>query len=406
MPNDITHEGSIGSRLRAARRERGMTQEALAERAGVSLDVISDLERERREAARISTLTLLADALGVTLSALLDRRERLEREQPAGVLAVRDALLSVSDLPGVDPGDGDGEPAAPAALAALVRGGWDLYWAGRLSELAGMLPGLIGEARLARGQSGPAAAAPLAQSYQLAADLLVHTGNDDLAMVAAERALAAAAAGDDELQHAVLCGTASWVLLHQGRAADAERVALAAAQKIEPRMSTAAPAHLTVWGSLLLSAAAPAAAASRADSAEEYLGLARSAAVRFEADRHDYWTSFGPTQVAMQACYANSVLGRPGKALKAARGVRRENLLDISWGAHHLDVAQALACDGRADRDRQAAEALGVAHSVSAEWFRHQGLARSLTRELADRRRRLGEPLATLMASIGGPEGR
>lgn len=398
---DASTDGTIGSRLRAARRERGLTQEQLAERSGVSLGIISDLEQGRRETARITTFTKLAGALGVTLSTLLDRRERMEREQPAGVLAVRDALLSVDDLPGIDPGADDGQPTALPALEAEVQRGWDLYWAGRLGDLAGLLPGLIGEARLTRGQSGPEAAKPLAQAYQLAADLMVHVGSDDLAMVAAERALKAAAAGDDELQHATLMGTASWVLLHQGRTAEAERVAASAAEGIEPRMSAATPEHLTVWGSLLLTAVAPAATASRADNAEAYIGLARSAAGRFEADRHDYWTSFGPTQVAMQACYANAVLGRPGRALKAAEGVRRENLLGISWGAHHLDRAQALATDGRPGRDRQAVEALAVAHAVSPEWFRHQGLARSLTRELADRRSRLGEPLATLVAAVG-----
>lgn len=398
---DSTGDGTIGSRLRTARRERGLTQETLAERAEVSLGVISDLEQERRETARITTLTKLADALGITLSALLDRRERLEREQPAGILGVRDALLSISDLPGIDTAADDGAPTPLASLESSVRQGWEMYWAGRLGDLAGILPGLIGEARLTRGQSGPEAARPLAQAHQLAACLMVHVGSDDLAMVAAERALHAAANGDDELQHAILAGTASWVLLHQGRAGDAERVARVAAEKIEPRMSSATPEHLTVWGSLLLSAAAPAAAASRGDDVESYIGLARSAAGRFEADRHDYWTSFGPTQVSMQACYANTVLGRPGRALKAAQGVRRKDLLGISWGAHHLDKAQALAADGRAGDNRRAVDALAVAHAVSPEWFRHQGLARSLTRELADRRTRLGEPLSTLMESIG-----
>lgn len=404
--NSNMPESSIGERLREARRERAVTQEALAEAAGVSVDVISDLERGRRQSARITTLTKLANSLGITLSALLDRRERMQSRSAVGILPVRDALLAVSDLPGIDPAADSGEPTSLPALEAQVRIGWGLYWAGELSDLALMLPGLIGEARLTRINAGTGAARPLAQAYQLAADLMVHAGNDDLAMVAAERALAAAAAGDDELQHATLAGTAAWVLLHQGRTADAERVARSAAEKIEPRLSTATPEHLTVWGSLLLTAAAPAASASRGDVAEDYLGLARAAAGRFGADRHDYWTSFGPTQVAMQSCYANATLGRPGRALKAALGVRRENLLDISWGAHHLDKAQALAMDARPDDDRKAAEALAVAHGVSPEWFRHQGLARSLTRELADRRQRLGEPLATLMASIGAPSPR
>lgn len=390
---------TIGMRLRRARLDRGLTQEGLAERAGVSIDTIRKLEQGQRETARVTTLTLLARASGITLSDLLGRRERLERAGLDGVLPVRDVLLSPADLyPGVDMREDDGEATPLPELEAQVRRGWDCYWSGRLSDLAAMLPGLIGEARVTRDAIGTAGSGPLAQAYQLAADLMVHTGHDDLAAVAAERGVAASARGDDELQHAMLAGTASWVLLHQARHAEAEDVARRAAEAIEPRMSSATPEHLTVWGSLLLSAAAPAASAGRADDTADHIGLARSAAARFDQDRHDYWTSFGPVQVAMQDCYTSATLGRPGRALKAAEGVRRENLLHISWGAHKLDVAVALA-DAR--RDRDAVEALSEAHGVSAEWFRHQGMARSLVRELVERQRRLSGPLRQLATTVG-----
>lgn len=375
-----------------------MTQEELAERAGVSADTVKKLEQGQRTTARISTLTALAKGLGVTPSALLGRRERLERNSPDGVLAVRDALLSPADLyPGIDPGDA-GEPMGAAELGAAVRHGWDCYWAGSLGELAGMLPGLIGEGRLAERENGAGACGALAQSYQLAADLMVHMGNDDLAAVAAERALSAAARGDDELQHATLAGTASWVLLHQGRHADAELVARKAAEAIEPReLGTAAGEHVTVYGALLLSAAAPAAAA-RAAAVAGYMDAAGEAAALLPGDRHDYWVSFGPTQVAMQRCYTSAVLGEPGRALDAARAVRQADLLPISWGAHHLDVAQACV-DAR--KYRQATGALLTACEVSPQWFRHQGTARGLVRQLREHERRPSGPLKRLQAVTG-----
>jgi transcriptional regulator with XRE-family HTH domain len=397
MDASITSDSqTIGDRVKIARRERAITQEELAERARVSPDIIRKLEQGQRTSAKISTLIKIANGLGITLSALLGRRERLDRSATEGILAVRDALLSVGDLPGFG-ADGDDEPTPLGELETMVHRGWGMYWDGRLADLAGLLPGLIAEARATREHAGAAAATALAQSYQLAADLMVHVGNDDLAMIAAERALAAAAQGDDELQHATLAGTASWVLLHQGRTADAEKVAAAAARQIEPMLSSATPEHLTVWGALLLTAAAPAATASKADEVATYIGLARSAAGQFGTDRHDYWVSFGPTQVAMQETYTSVVLGQSGRALKAAQGVRRENLLGISWGAHHLDKAQALA-DSR--RGGEAVDALAEAHSVSPEWFRHQGLARSLVRELVERQRRLTPALRQLAGSV------
>lgn len=389
---------TIGARLRQARQERGLTQDELADRSGVSRDLIAKLEQERRMTARVTTLTQLANALGISLSGLLGRRERLGPLHDGGVIAVRNTVLAVEDLPGMEPEDGDGEPLSPADLDAAVRRGWDTRYKGRLGDLAALLPGLTAEARAAKRALAPAAAGALAQSYQLCADLLVHVGHDDLAAIAIERALAAAADGDDELQQAVLYGTAAWVYMHQGRPDAAEQVARTAADRIEPSLSKATPQQLTVWGALLLWAAAAAADQGHASETADYLGLARAAAGRFSEDRHDYWTNFGPTQVAMQAVHAAAVLERPSEALQAATQVRRADLLGISWGAHQLDVAKAYS-DGR--RGREAVEALSKAHSIAPEWFRQQGPARYLVRRVVEHERRLTPAMRTLAAAVG-----
>jgi predicted ATPase/transcriptional regulator with XRE-family HTH domain len=56
----------FGDLLRQARRRAGLTQEALAERTGLSARGISDLERGFHRAPHRETLNLLADALGLT----------------------------------------------------------------------------------------------------------------------------------------------------------------------------------------------------------------------------------------------------------------------------------------------------------------------------------------------------
>jgi transcriptional regulator with XRE-family HTH domain len=53
----------FGSRLRRFRIAAGISQEALAERAGISVDAVAALERGRRTRPRAFTLRLLADAL-------------------------------------------------------------------------------------------------------------------------------------------------------------------------------------------------------------------------------------------------------------------------------------------------------------------------------------------------------
>jgi predicted ATPase/transcriptional regulator with XRE-family HTH domain len=50
--------------LRRQRLTAGLTQEALAERAGLSAKAVSDLERDLARSPRLATVTLLADALG------------------------------------------------------------------------------------------------------------------------------------------------------------------------------------------------------------------------------------------------------------------------------------------------------------------------------------------------------
>ncbi|HEY3003649.1 MAG TPA: helix-turn-helix transcriptional regulator [Kribbellaceae bacterium] len=67
---------SIGDRLRKLRGERGLTQEQLAERADVSVDLVKKLEQNARSSARLASLAALADALAVSPAELLDERPR------------------------------------------------------------------------------------------------------------------------------------------------------------------------------------------------------------------------------------------------------------------------------------------------------------------------------------------
>jgi predicted ATPase/DNA-binding XRE family transcriptional regulator len=57
--------GSFGALLRRLRLAAGLTQEALAERAGVSARAVSDLERHPDRLPRLDSATLLADALAL-----------------------------------------------------------------------------------------------------------------------------------------------------------------------------------------------------------------------------------------------------------------------------------------------------------------------------------------------------
>ncbi len=63
--------GTLGERLGMMRRLCGLTQEQLAEKAGLSISAVRKLEHGRRDGVRMATLTALAGALGVEAGELL-----------------------------------------------------------------------------------------------------------------------------------------------------------------------------------------------------------------------------------------------------------------------------------------------------------------------------------------------
>jgi transcriptional regulator with XRE-family HTH domain len=385
---------TLGDRLRRLRREHSLTQEELAQASGVSQEMIAKTEQGRRH-PRLTVLAKFADALDVPLSELIDDRPRLDgAREGASVLALRDVLLSPSLLPGVDPATDDGDPTPLPQLTAAVADTGRLYWAGEFARLAARLPRLVGEARLTTQSAGPAAYGLLAQSYDLAAILLVHLGKEDLAALAAERAVTAAASSDDELLHAMERGTYAWVLLHQGRFTEAEHLAATVAAGIEPSFSAPAK-HVAVWGSLLMTALAPAAAAGSDFSG--YIALASAAGERLGGKVDIYQASFGPALVHMQACHAYAVSREPAKALTAARRLHPGDLAGIYYGRHLLDVAQAHT-DAR--HTQAATTVLAQARAQAPVWFRHQGIARILVDDLVEQQKRLSSPLRELAAAI------
>jgi transcriptional regulator with XRE-family HTH domain len=70
----VTQElAPIARRLKALREIAGMSQQSLAVSAGLSVSLVSQIERGSRVDPRMSTITALAGALGVTLDELVGR---------------------------------------------------------------------------------------------------------------------------------------------------------------------------------------------------------------------------------------------------------------------------------------------------------------------------------------------
>ena len=109
----MTHEELkrlFGLRVQALRRRRGLTQEALAEAIGKSVDTISNVERGAGS-PRVETALDIANTLGVTLAELFDVEERADDRGREHRKAIEKIVALV----------GDQDEATLQALGELLR---------------------------------------------------------------------------------------------------------------------------------------------------------------------------------------------------------------------------------------------------------------------------------------------
>lgn len=89
--------GQVGARLKQLRQARRLTQEQLAERAGLSYKFIGELERGKANPT-LTTLSAISTALGVALVDLLGVEPDQPRLTSRQAMLVRDALASIETL--------------------------------------------------------------------------------------------------------------------------------------------------------------------------------------------------------------------------------------------------------------------------------------------------------------------
>ena len=138
---------SLGERIRRARTARRLTQEQLAEKAEVSVDLVRKLEQGVRHTASMSSLTRIARAVDKDVPQLLGQTATIAPrvdEEAVGILAIRDELTSLSDFPGLaDEEVFNDEPPSVDGLRLALAHAESIRQHGSFAQLGVMLPGLM-----------------------------------------------------------------------------------------------------------------------------------------------------------------------------------------------------------------------------------------------------------------------
>lgn len=394
-------DDGIGARIKKLRGKL-LTQQQLADLAGVSVVLIRKLEQGARLSASVPTLQKIATALDVDLGRLLDKPTALTSTKPdSGVVAIRRALTNVDDLL-PDPSWND-EPLRLGEAERQVDYCWGAYWSGRYDLLGELLPTTLPQLRATMravpAADRPRAAEALAKAYQVAGDTLVHLGQPADAWLAIRHAIDAAQHGDDELLAAALRMSVSWQLLVQGRYHEAEQVAVTAAAGIEPA-GDALPQQVSAYGILTVTAATATARALRAEATAELLAESSTCADRLGGvERSEHQTTFGPNKVSMLSVDCAVVQEQYPEALAAAAQLPRDAALPLATRARHLaDVAWSQMQIGHNDAS---VTTLLTMEQMAPDWMKYQTLPRQTTAELVERQRRVDAPLRGLARRLG-----
>jgi transcriptional regulator with XRE-family HTH domain len=243
-----------------------------------------------------------------------------------------------------------------------------------------------------------------AMAYIAASKLASKVGDGQLAWLAADRAASSAQLSNGAALTAVAAYQAAGaLLLLPGKAAEAETVAVAAAEDIGPAAAQADAELLSARGSLLLLAALTAGRRNDGPAARMYLNEAAALAEQLGGDGNRLWTAFGPTNVAVHEVSTAVALGRPDDAIRIGEVLDTSRLPGPLVGRRtqvHLDLAAANA-------QRPDGDAMAVLHMLEAERVAPQTVyvnarARTLLTTMLARERRVVTPGLRPLAERAG----
>lgn len=279
---------------------------------------------------------------------------------------------------------GHGIPVEVPRLRTQLAATRTLFQGARYTEVATQLRRLLPAALATRHEAGngdaaAAAEGQLAELYTLTAELMVKLGNDPLALTTADRAMRAAQATDDVLTRAGASRVWAIVLRRADHADTAQQLVIETAAGLQPDLHRG-PEHLSVYGSLLSTAAYTSAVDGDRDTARTLVGEAVEAARRLGADANHRFTAFGPTGVGLYQISIARVLGDPAAAIDTARHIDPRTIPVLERRARYWsDIARSFHEWGKPE---QCYRALLAAEHASPDEVRYRKPIQRITTSL------------------------
>lgn len=390
---------SVADRLIELRRRRGLTQEGLAERAGISVGVIRKIEQGGT--ARIENYHRIARTLGVRTVWFMTPEApapRFDDQRDAVLADIRSAVNPPLGLRGRLYPDDD----VPPNLVLLERAVSSVaahYQADRYDDVARLSPALVRSAHahvaLLEGDEKNEAIRLRSDSLQPTARYLIQIREHDLSLIALRDALTDALAVGDQALAAACIGEQGWALMRQGRFDDVERLCADTAEALEPsKLSKAGKATVAAGGHVLMRAGAAAVRNNRPDEAREYQAREYQALAQTAGELvgDEIATAghmrFGRATALMNGMQNELIADRPDRALELVEEIRPRQGQTTANTQQRYALDQAAAHLRLRNVDRTTEIVLGL-KSQAPSWFRQQQAARDIAEDLLEQAKRM-----------------
>jgi transcriptional regulator with XRE-family HTH domain len=382
--DDQAQARAIGRRVRYWRLRRNFDRQRFADMVGRSTSWLDKIESGERNLQRLPLLDRVAEALDVDPAALTDSptaRRAAQCVDATEVLTIREALSWYPSL--------SANPSAHAPTLERVTRQLayvDQAWlCSHFTVVVRHLPPLLHDAQtltfLAQPADQIATTRTLVMAYRLAASVLIKLEANDVAWLAADRAMHAAIAVNDTLALARATRSVARSLTSAGHQASALSALTGMADRMRPELGRQANELLSMYGMLYLAASIAAAQQEDSGMALTMHEHAHAAAQRLDP-HYQHHTQFGPVNVALHRVAALVRMHEPGQALEYARTIDPASVSALPPErrvTYALDLITAYTETGQYT---DAARTLVDAERLAPEEVRCRPLARGLLRAM------------------------